>query len=42
MPHKPEHGFTAVDKQDDPYDWVSVLDKLSNRTVLHYLQATRS
>jgi SAM-dependent methyltransferase len=29
MTVKPEHGFTAVDKQEDPTEWVAVLDKLA-------------
>src|SRR5215472_14597637 len=29
MPQKRAHGFTSVDRQDDPGAWVRVLDKLS-------------
>jgi SAM-dependent methyltransferase len=28
MPQKREHGFTAVDQQEEPQAWVAVLDKL--------------
>jgi len=28
MPTRPHHGFTAVDQQEDPNSWVTVLDKL--------------
>jgi cyclopropane fatty-acyl-phospholipid synthase-like methyltransferase len=29
MTVEPEHGFTAVDKQEDPTEWVAVHDKLA-------------
>jgi SAM-dependent methyltransferase len=28
MPQKPQHGFTAVDQQEDPNAWVTVLDRV--------------
>jgi SAM-dependent methyltransferase len=28
MPQKPQHGFTAVDGQEDPSAWVAVLDRV--------------